>query len=156
MHDTHVYEIVGEAWFRRSGNRSGPPLGCKIVRTRAALLARGEAIKQRDLPIGFREGSVAPESALAMVSVIVSGYENLVLSTWFDDWKNSDNLDGDDFQAGRPVDVAVPVEIFNTLVTTGRPVRSRVAGRDQRPRDFASPIVAVRINGRWEEPEAIY
>lgn len=142
MLETHVYEVVGEALFRRSGNNSREILQCKIVRTRARLTPDG----------------------MVMISVLVTGYESLQFPQWFNDWTAEDNMPGNDFQGGRPVDVAVPVEAYEHMLSTGYPVGGgisnalirRSAGEAsptrERNKPFNPNIAAVLIDGRWVEP----
>jgi hypothetical protein len=136
---THVYEVVGEVLFRRSGHRSNI-LQCKIVRTRVLSAAE-------------------EKNSLWTVSIseIMSGYGVYVFSTWFDDWGAGDNLYKPDFESGRPIDVAIPIDIFNEIVTTGRlrETATSTAIRLMLPEDkqpYSQPVVAVRIGGRWVEP----
>jgi hypothetical protein len=87
-----------------------------------------------------------------MVPVLVSGYENLSFTEWFADWQESDNLGNEDFQAGRPIDIAVPVEAYDIMLAEGRPVTREPSVGRERSRAFAWPVAAMLINGRWEEP----
>lgn len=139
MYETHVYELLGQVVFRRSGNRGHIPLRCEIVRTRGRLLEHD----RNDYKV--------------QLSVIVSGYETLRFGEWFDPWLKTDNMAGSDFQSGRPIDVAVPVPILQQMIATGQPVYSgsmanMVPGGPWAPRTYRLPVVAVRINDRWVEP----
>jgi hypothetical protein len=146
MQDTHVYEVVGRVLFRRSGNGVRTIVDCTVVRTRAI--------------VSFNESG-----ADVLIPVIISGYERFRFTTWLDGWKAEDNLDGShgDLQSGRPVDVAVPTTDFNNMVASGRPEgpismveRRMLQNTRPNPQDvpFNSPVVAVRIDGRWVEPDS--
>lgn len=142
MSRVHVFEIIGEIILRPSGNAGFPPVPCKVIRTRCW--------RQPDGTVMFNE--------------LTTGHDHYHFSTWFKDWSARDNFNGDDFQSGRPVDVAIPVVVYDQLVGTGEPVmRSTILGgtarrsgffaRIARPDDLVqAPIAAVKIDGRWEFP----
>ncbi len=147
MLETHVYEVLpGELLLRRSGHRS-PLQQCKVIRTRAiAYPPTDEGVK-------------------VMITLVVTGYESCVFAKWFADWSDKDNMRARDLQSGRVIDVAVPIEAYNYMLATGQPygspaITSMMTSGAQRPeaeyysRDnpFSSPVAAVCIDGRWEEP----
>jgi len=133
MLDTHAFEIVGEVLFRRAGNNHGRVLRCKIVRTRATA-------------------SITELGAAVMISLISNDYQVCHFDRWFEGWSDKHNLYGDDLQSGRAIDVAVPVGVLEDMIDTGHSPSSRVIDLGENQRPFNSPVVAVRVDGRWEEP----
>jgi len=148
MQYTHVYEIVGQVLFRRSGNGVRTIVDCTIVRTRATAWLDESGI-----------------GAKVQISAITTGYETLHFASWILDWHASDNADraNGDFQSGRPIDIAIPTAAFNAMVETGQAaqsypsitdsMRDRSSSRRQ-GEPFHSPVAAVRIDGRWVEPDS--
>ena len=123
MERFHVYEVVGRVFFRESNNRPVPPIECVVIRTRAEV---GKATDDGGADI--------------MVSVLVTGYYDFHLDTWFSGWTELDNITVDDYQSGRPVDVAVPIEAYHRLIDDGRAT------------EWQQDIAAVRVNDRWLIP----
>jgi len=64
---THVYEVVGEVLFRRTGRRS-VVLQCKVVRTRVLFAKKINGLWS------------------VKISEIISGYGAYVFDDWFEDW----------------------------------------------------------------------
>ena len=142
MRYAHVFEVLpGEVIFRRSGNGVLRFKRCRQVKTRVLSVQKLDG------------GQV-----LAQISVLVTGYEHVLLPTWFADWEDSDclnpGLDGD-FQTGKAVVIAVGEDELEEMLATGAPITTEIVYSDPSTRDsepFSAPVVAVLIDGRWVEP----
>jgi len=146
----HAYEVVGEVILTRSGNATRKIMHCKIIRCPVAGVYPYE------------------DHLIVNIGVIVQGYETLHFDHWIADWNSeADNLNPDDLEAGRKVEVAIEVEALEQLITTGTYLQasridpmtgslltnSTTANQTllgQEP--YSWPIVAVRIDGQWAEP----
>ncbi len=141
MLDTHVYEVLpGEVLFRRSGNGTRGFMRCTVVRTRA------RAMKFADI---YRVD----------VSLLVTGSQTLEFDDWFDDWTVQDDMGRSrDMQSGRPIDVAIPTDMFDKLVRTGDYSSQHMIQIEASDRyaPFGAPLVAVRIGDRWVEPRPTF
>lgn len=123
----HAYEVVGEALFRESGNRS-IPMRCMVIRTQGILLREYE-----------------DTTRLVQVADIQSGFTQLIISRWFSDWESTeDDIRPDTFGKswqGRFFEVALEMSAYQKL-SAGE----RVLGGTRH-------IVAIKVDGLWVPPE---
>lgn len=143
MRYIYCFEVVGTVLFRPSGNAGFPPVECVIVETRAQLRYTGGVI--------FHELS--------------TGHDWYHFPSWFADWKESDNAtyDGENgFQAGKPVEIAIPRVAYDEILRTGKYTGPpTVIGGDEATQlrlmdrvveEVRAPIAAVKIDGLWIAP----
>lgn len=103
----HAYEVVGEALFRESGNRTAPTR-CMVVRTQGSLLREYEGT-----------------TCLVQVADIQSGLTKLVMPQWFSDWDSMEDDIRPDTMAiawkGRFFEIAIEMDAYEMLRWRDRP-----------------------------------
>ena len=123
----HAYEVVGEALFRESGNRS-VPMPCMVVRTQGSVLREYEGT-----------------TCLVQVADIQSGFTQLVMPQWFTDWDSMEDDIHLDTMAiiwkGRFFEVAIEMDSYQKLIAGERILSG------------TRHIVAIKVDGLWVPPD---
>ena len=153
----HTYEIMGNFLFRRPGNDVRHIMQCTAIRTQVGPIERLE-----------------DNHVLVGISLVTTGFQQLLFNTWFTDWIYPTSRDPDsdamsfppnEYQAtyGRHIIVAVETNRLNQMIETGHwidghwidAVNGEITDPDttpQRYRPYSSPVVAAFINSQWMEP----